>query len=561
MAQPPIPYPVEVNNVKPVSEVGGLGVRPERTINIPPLDQAKSGERLTVYDIFTGEDSVVWLSVQSTRLKFGWIRDRAGDVNLVHKVSPEKGLAIDTSSPAPSTATTMWVIAPLGLVLRAEPSTSAQRLGSVPFGWRLIAIGEEFLHEETDRIWQEVRTDNGKNGFVQMSYRNERYLSSKQPPAPWTVKVLDTQPARAAGLSVFERRATSAAQLAKVQPNDQLIVYGRVLENDTPWLWVRTSGSRYGWLLEKQDNITFVEWVSGATPPGPSSQPVWSFGKCLAGVGAANPQPMTPLEFAMLRESKVEAFKMLTLPDPDDTRRMIENLKRIPTLKLIVARLFFPVDLQTKTPFSPQVFVNTVLMGTQAAYQAGVRYFEVHNEPNLIQEGLDWNWKGGQAFGAWLTQVLALLRQRFPEIKLGFPGLSPQPNVPGFLDDASSAITECDWIGCHCYWQSPDGGTYPMRGNNAGMYWRQFRDRYPDKLIMITEFSNNHAGVDPREKGRQYARYFQLLRKEKNVGAAFAFAVSWPGQDNAREGWIREGQATGIAASVGALLDQPGFLV
>ena len=169
MAQPPIPYPVEVNNVKPVSEVGGLGVRPERTINIPPLDQAKSGERLTVYDVSTGEDSVVWLSVQSTRLKFGWIRDRAGDISLVHKVSPEKGLAIDTSSPAPPTATTMWVIAPLGLVLRAEPNTSAQRLGSVPFGWRLIAIGEEFLHEEADRIWQEVRTDNGKNGFVQMS--------------------------------------------------------------------------------------------------------------------------------------------------------------------------------------------------------------------------------------------------------------------------------------------------------------------------------------------------------------------------------------------------------
>jgi len=34
---------------------------------------------------------------------------------------------------------------------------------------------------------------------------------------------------------------------------------------------------------------------------------------------------------------------------------------------------------------------------------------------------------------------------------------------------------------------------------------------------MITEFSNNSAGVSPNTKGAQYADYIKLLRSEPNV--------------------------------------------
>jgi hypothetical protein len=101
---------------------------------------------------------------------------------------------------------------------------------------------------------------------------------------------------------------------------------------------------------------------------------------------------------------------------------------------------------------------------------------------------------------------------------------------------------------------------FPMVADNAGMYWRNFQARFPDKLLMITEFSNNSAGVDRVDKGRQYARYFQLLRNEPSLGAAFAFALNWPGQDVNREGWVFEGQTTAIPDALGALVGEPGFL-
>jgi hypothetical protein len=62
--------------------------------------------------------------------------------------------------------------------------------------------------------------------------------------------------------------------------------------------------------------------------------------------------------------------------------------------------------------------------------------------------------------------------------------------------------------------------------------------------------------VPPHDKGAQYADYIKLLRTELNLGAAFGFALNWPGQDRNKEGW--EGSAIpgaflAQANSVGAL--------
>jgi hypothetical protein len=187
-----------------------------------------------------------------------------------------------------------------------------------------------------------------------------------------------------------------------------------------------------------------------------------------------------------------------------------------------------------------------------------VRYFEVHNEPNLDIEGMNWNWANGAEFGNWLLQVMNLLRPRFPEAKWGYPGLSPQPSVDAFLDGSAAATSACDWIGVHCYWQQPlNQPPFPMNGDNAGYYWRaKFKPRFPEKMLMITEFSNNGAGVSLTDKGTQYADYIKLLRTEPNIGAAFGFALNWPGQDRNKEGWEGNNIASTFvarASSVGAL--------
>jgi hypothetical protein len=228
----------------------------------------------------------------------------------------------------------------------------------------------------------------------------------------------------------------------------------------------------------------------------------------------------------------------------------------------IVTRLFFSVDAGSKNKFSPQNFVDFVNTGLTACYQAGVRYFEVHNEPNLEIEGMNWNWASGADFGSWLQQVLNLLKPRFPDAKWGYPGLSPQPNVDAFLDGSAAAANACDWIGVHCYWQQPPHQPpFPVDGDNAGMYWRaKFKLRFPTTMLMITEFSNNSASVAAADKASQYANYLKALRTEPNIGAAFSFALNWPGQDNNREGWEFNGSETAIPGTFGALIAQAGFL-
>ena len=69
------------------------------------------------------------------------------------------------------------------------------------------------------------------------------------------------------------------------------------------------------------------------------------------------------------------------------------------------------------------------------------------------------------------------------------------------------------------------------------MYWQRYQTLFPGKLLFITEFSNNSGAVPPAVKGHQYAKYFRMLRHQKAIGAAFAFALFWQTDPN-REGWV-----------------------
>jgi len=574
--QPAAPFLVEVLDAQPVRDAGGLSVREKRDINLPALDRVKVGERLTVYGSLTQADGTVWLWVQSPRLHFGWAREKAGNVPLVRKVDLETGAAVDTSTPTPgpSAAPTpapagvgdVWVVAPAGLALRKQPSISTEVVAALPFGQHLTALGAASGSDATGRTWQQVRTETGLTGWAAASLGSDRYLANKQPDAPFSVQVLDTQSVRdAGGLSVREKRDINLQPLDRVKVGERLIVFGNIVESDgTSWLWAQSPRGQFGWAREKAGNVSLVRRVDqlgGASPtptPAPTPRPrvdVRPFGKCLAGVGMGDPHSLTAGQLQLIAKSRIEAFKMLTLGDPEENKQLIRQLRNIRPDMLIVARLFFSVNHESQARFSAQTFVDTVLVGMQAAYDTGVRYFEVHNEPNLPEEGMDWNWSSGARFGDWLIEVLSILRPRFPEGKFGFPGLSPQPNAPDFLDGAAPAIARCDWVGAHSYWQT----VAQITNDDHGMYWRRFRTRFPDKLLMITEFSNNARGVDPEEKGRQYADYYKLLRREPNLGAAFAFALSWPDQDKNREGWESVGQETAIPGVIGSRIGQPGF--
>jgi len=552
----PITPPRRTVYVQPdADQYGGLKLRPMRDVSLGgPAMQSGTALYVVAEPVGAGDNEWLLVTAQDGQDTAGWVRVRQGREIYVSDAPPGRAALPVSEAPRPEPVQPavgdVWVIAPNGLRLRVRRDIPAAPDAPIArFGQHLTALGPETGPDDMGRTWQQVRTDQGEVAWVAASENGERYLSNIK---AYAVRVLDTKPVReAGGLRLRELRNTEAMPVDTAQIGERLDVYYRVIEADgTPWLWVKSLRGRYGWARERAEGVVLV-----AQMPVVDVRP---FGKCLAGLGMANVQPLTSQELFAVATSRVEAFKVLTLPNPNDNKELVKSLKDIRPDMFIAARLFFACDPNNR--FSPQNFVETVWDGMEALYQSGVRYFEVHNEPNLPLEGMGWNWRNGAEFGEWFVRVVEILRGRFPEAKFGFPGVSPQPNVPDFLEGAGQYVLQADWVGVHCYWQSADQPPYPMTADNAGMYWRSFRERYPDKLLMITEFSNNSPDVPAAEKGRQYARYYQLLRHEPNLGAAFAFALSWPGQDINREGWVLYGQATLIPTTVGALIGQPEFL-
>ncbi len=571
------PPPGTVFVLPAADKYGGLKLRPVRDTNVAG-PAVFSGRPLTVaLGPVEGAGNTTWVLVrtQTAGDVVGWACVQSGGEAYIG--DKPNAAAATTISPIipPTRVAYVWPDADKygGLKLRSMRDVS---LGGPAFqpGAELNVVADPV--GSGDHEWWLVTAQDGNDtaGWVHVRQAGEVYVAetppSVSPGVPFAPgQEMDVWVIATDGLLLRTLRDVPAG------PGSPVAVYKQHLtalgpESDVDakgrtWRQIRTDNGLVAWSPASENGGRYLsETPPGAAPaPTPAPTPgvdVRPFGKCLAGVGMANPQLLLPDELSAVAASRVEAFKVLTLPDPGENKQLIRDLLNVQKGLFIVARLFFQIDLDNKPRFSPQNFVETVLVGMNALYEAGVRYFEVHNEPNHPNEGMGWNWNSGAEFGAWFAQTADILRQRFPEVKFGFPGLSPQPNVPDFLDGATPYIARADWVGIHCYWQTVDQPPYPMVADNAGMYWRGFRTRYPGKLLMITEFSNNSAGVDSGEKGRQYARYFQTLRNEPGLGAAFAFALNWPGQDANHEGWLFEGQTTLIPSTLGALVGEPGFL-
>ncbi len=166
----------------------------------------------------------------------------------------------------------VWVIAPIGLRLRAQPAVSAGSVADgVPFGQHLAALSPESGPDANGYFWQQILTDQGITAWVAAGAGGERYLSPTPPVTPATVYVLDTQPVRAAGgLGLRESRDVTLTPTERVSIGSPLVVYQRVTESDsTPWLWVKTPSETFGWGREKAEGVTLVGSI-----PSPAVTPV-----------------------------------------------------------------------------------------------------------------------------------------------------------------------------------------------------------------------------------------------------------------------------------------------
>jgi len=161
-----------------------------------------------------------------------------------------------------------------------------------------------------------------------------------------------------------------------------------------------------------------------------------------------------------------------------------------------------------------------------AAYMAGVRWFIIHQHPNLGTGGWGEYWQNGTQFADWWISVCDRLRAKLPEAKWGFPALTQGDRIGTFREDSErfweesqAAIEVADFCELEAWWKKPDG----MQESLARI--AALAGDWPDNPFTI-EFCNYTPVVLKKEKAQQYLEFYDAMAQLPNVKAAFAFCVS-----------------------------------
>jgi len=269
------------------------------------------------------------------------------------------------------------------------------------------------------------------------------------------------------------------------------------------------------------DPTPFMVWPEGAVSKSFDAFG-WPAGKCLIGAHGRVGGRLEDEDIETIIIARLEAVKL----GLSETKETIERLRAINPAMFLAVRL--TADF-SGDGVSADSFVSKVAPYMGRLYRLGIRYFEVHANPNLQLGGWQRSWRGGEEFGCWFQKVVRTLQDPYPEARFGFPGLSPggalsgwRVDVERFLADAEQAVLLADWVGVNCYWTESTG----MKAHQGGRLHEEYRLRYPNKLLFITEFSNPSMRVNSRIKGQQYLDYYRMLRDTPGIGAVFAYTLS-----------------------------------
>ncbi len=281
--------------------------------------------------------------------------------------------------------------------------------------------------------------------------------------------------------------------------------------------------------------------------------PVWEHGRMLWGVHDRSTRHPKTADFAIVN-GRFQTVKVMT----GITKAELGGYNT----EFVLCRLF--ESFNGRDVPVPEL-VRALVPDMERLVQAGARYFEFLNEPNLTHEGLKWqgvdgSWENGRQFADYFIEGKRQLQARFPGIKIGFPGLSPGPSTQyefghdkgfrmdsgQFLAGARHGIAAADFLCVHAYYVTMDEVS-----SHAIKQVKAYRREWPDKLIFVSEFSNpdpaNHNSAT--QKGEQARAFLQQCQQIPGIGGAYYFIVSGPGWE--RQSLRREdGSSTGIVEAM-----------
>lgn len=278
------------------------------------------------------------------------------------------------------------------------------------------------------------------------------------------------------------------------------------------------------------------------------------YGDFPVGVGlhASADPAISAEEVAMTATVRPDILKVMSLHDPDAIRQLATQH---PSASWVVRAY---LSFKDRPAVTPEQFYNDTIADVRRTLEAiGAGrdvVVELHNEPNLVDEGLGVSWANGAGFKNWYGQLLTRYRQGLPGARFIFPGLSPGGDVPGvrqghesFINQCRDAVLASDGLGVHLYWAH----NYPMA--LALEVLDGYRGRFPAQAIWVTEASNNKINTPAEQKAQQYLLFWQALRQRPLVRGVTFFVAS---ASNPAWGWGTGGSGevwlgTAIPAIVG----------
>ncbi len=296
----------------------------------------------------------------------------------------------------------------------------------------------------------------------------------------------------------------------------------------------------------------------------PGGAPALSFAnnRALIGLHARNDQTFTNVDWQIIRQARIESLKMMSFTR-DEVYARARQIN--PNMEFIV-RLYAGSPGRGGMP-SPQQFANQFRATIDRLYQKfGVLKFEIHNEPNHPSglEGWGISHSDALAFQAWYKQTLSIFRQHHKWALFGYPGLAIPHNDLEWLDWNREAIEMSDWLGMHCYWQTPPGVENNFMSDFWGQRFKAYHQKHPNKLIEITEFGNSNGqssslSLPRQEQRRQYEWWLRQTANFPYLGSAHSFLATSPDPRWEREGftWGNNNGPFEVASAVGAIQRVP----
>ncbi len=228
------------------------------------------------------------------------------------------------------------------------------------------------------------------------------------------------------------------------------------------------------------------------------------------GLHARNDADFTDLDYRIIREAKIETLKMMSQTKVDVYKRLLQEN---PNLEFIVRLYDDRIGKNHQHP-TPADFAAKMIPIMQALQPYAVK-FEIHNEPN--HESGDEGWgpslDDARDFNRWFLEVLRRLKAACPWAQLGFPGLAlhhPSSDFTGdltWLEACREAVQAADWLGVHCYWQEEN-----VLSPDWGLWFVEYHNRFPDKMLELTEFGNSTKQAGRDVVARHYTIYYDAIQ-------------------------------------------------